>query len=58
MKARLRKLKTYTDKLNIDIEKQKEKISGYLREKNKQRALIALKHRKFMEKELDKVYGA
>jgi len=29
-----------------------------LKEGNKNRALIALKHKKFMEKELDKVNGA
>ena len=58
VKARLRKLKTYSDKLKIDVDKQNAKIQEHLREKNKQRALIALKHRKFMEKELDKAYGA
>ena len=38
--------------------KQQEKIALHLKEKNKQRALIALKHKKFIEKELDKAMGA
>ena len=58
VKGRLRKLKTYTDKLQLDIDKQKTRIQEFLKEKNKQRALIALKHRKFIEKELDKAFGA
>ena len=58
VKTRLKKLKTYVDKLNLDINKQQEKIQQYLKDKNKQRALIALKHKKFIEKELDKAMGA
>ena len=58
VKTRLKKLKVYVDKLNLDVIKQQEKISQYLKEKNKQRALIALKHKKFIEKELDKAMGA
>lgn len=58
VKARMRKLKTYSDKLGVQIEEQKAKISEYLKEKNKQRALIALKHKKFLEKEIEKAFGA
>ena len=58
VKARLRKLKTYIDKLQLDTEKQQTKIQEHLKEKNKQRALLALKQRKFIEKELDKAMGA
>ena len=58
VKTRLKKLKVYVDKLNLDVNKQQEKISQYLKDKNKQRALIALKHKKFIEKELDKAMGA
>ena len=58
VKTRLKKLKVYVDKLNLDVGKQQQKISEYLKEKNKQRALIALKHKKFIEKELDKAMGA
>lgn len=54
----MRKLKTYIDKLNIDTEKQDAKIKEQLAQKNKQRALIALKHKKFLEKEVDKALGA
>ena len=58
VKTRLKKLKVYVDKLNLDVQKQQEKIQQHLKDKNKQRALIALKHKKFIEKELDKAHGA
>ena len=37
---------------------QLEKVKRLAKEGNKQRAMIALKHKKFMEKELEKVEGA
>eukprot|EP00347_Sterkiella_histriomuscorum_P011315 403372921 len=58
IKARLRKLKTYIDKLNIDIDTQDQKIKEHLTQKSKQRALIALKHKKFLEQQHEKSMGA
>ena len=58
VKARMRKIKVYVDKINIQIEQQAEKIKDLIKNKSKERALIALKHKKFLEKELDKASGA
>ncbi|CDW81348.1 charged multivesicular body protein 6 [Stylonychia lemnae] len=58
IKARMKKLKTYTDKLELQVGQQKEKIQEFLKEKNKQRALIALKHKKFLDKQVEKSLGA
>lgn len=58
VKTRLKKLKTYTEKITIDVQNQVKKIQDHLKDKNKNRALMALKHKKFMEKELDKAYAA
>ncbi|CDW79385.1 charged multivesicular body protein 6 [Stylonychia lemnae] len=58
IKARMKKLKVYTDKIKIQVDQQKEKIQEHLREKNKQRALIALKHKKFLDQQYDKSLGA
>lgn len=40
------------------MEQQNVKIKDFLKDKAKQRALIALKHKKFLEKEIDKATGA
>lgn len=58
VKARMRKLKTYIDKLSVDEARQTQRIYDYLKLKQKDRALIALKHRKMLEKEQDKARGA
>jgi hypothetical protein len=58
IKTRLKKLKMYSDKLSLEVKGQNEKIQGFLKEQNKSRAMMALKHRKFMEKQVDKSYAA
>ena len=58
VKQRMRAIKTYIEKINVQIEQQNAKIKDYLRDNAKQRALIALKHKKFLEKEMDKASGA
>lgn len=58
IKTRVKKLKMYSDKLALDVKGQNEKIQGFLKDKNKNRAMMALKHRKFMEKQLDKSFAA
>ena len=58
VKARMRKVKTYIDKLNIQLDQQDVKIKDLIKSKSKERALVALKHKKFIDKELDKATGA
>src|SRR4051794_8559820 len=54
IKTRLRKLKTYVDKLRLQSQDYENKAKTYLKEKNKGRALLALKQKKFFDKELSK----
>ena len=42
----------------LQVDKQKAKVKEHLAAKSKDRALIALKHQKFLEKELQKTDGA
>ena len=51
-------MKQYYKKIENQGKEQEAKCKKLLKEGNKNRALIALKHKKFMEKELDKVNGA
>jgi len=57
IKMRLKKLKMYSDKLSLEVKGQNEKIKELLKE-SKSRAMMALKHRKFMEKQVEKSYAA
>ena len=58
VKARMKKIKVYIDKLNLQVKEQDKKVKDLIKAKSKDRALIALKHKKFLEKELDKADGA
>lgn len=58
VKGRLKQIKIYKDKIDIQLKQQDERIRELLRNKQKQRAVIALKHKKFLEKEGEKAYGA
>ena len=58
VKSRINKIKEYQKKNEKQIAEQEAKVKQLAREGNKQRAIIALKHKKFLVKEQDKIAGA
>lgn len=54
----MRKIRTYTDKLTLQEKEVTETIKKFLAEGNKNRALIHLKKKKFVGKEIEKAQGA
>lgn len=44
----MKKIKVYIDKLNLQVKDQDAKVKEHLKAKSKERALIALKHKKFL----------
>lgn len=58
VKGRQRKIKTYQTKLTNQEADLTAKIKTLLKEGQKQRALIILKQKKYLSKEIDKAQGA
>lgn len=57
VKARQRKIRTYQDKLILQETEVTDKIKEMMRSGQKTRALILLKQKKFVGKEIEKVQG-
>ena len=58
IKANIKKLKVYSDKLQIDAKTQDAKIKELIKDKQKERAVLALRIKKLKLKELEKADGA
>ena len=58
IKANIKKLKVYSDKLHIDAKTQDAKIKELIKDKQKERAVLALRIKKLKLKELEKADGA
>jgi hypothetical protein len=58
LKARARKIRTYTEKLRVQDEECTARIKTLMGEGQKGRALIVLKQKKFIGKEMEKADGA
>ena len=58
VKARMRKIRTYTEKLEQQDRDAMAKIKELLKNGEKKRAIIHLKQKKFIEKEVEKASGA
>ena len=58
IKARMRKLRTYEEKLNQQSREATEKIKELIKSGQKERAIIHLKRKKFTEAEITKCSGA
>ena len=58
VKARQRKIKTYMKKMETQEQQATEKIKELLKAGQKQRAMIHLKQKKFIAKEVEKAQGA
>lgn len=58
VKSRQRKIRTYQDKLKIQDQELTNKIKEQLKAGQKQRAVIILKQKKYVEKEVEKADGA
>ena len=54
----MNKIRDYRRKIQRQSKDQEQKAKDFYRNGDKSRAVIALKHKKFMEKELDKIDGA
>ena len=58
IKASVKKLKVYSDKLQLEAKAQDAKIKEWIKEKQKDRAVLALRIKKLKLKELEKADGA
>ena len=58
LKARQRKIKTYTKQLELREKETTEKVKDLLKKGERQRAMIYLKQVKFHKKEIEKAQGA
>ena len=58
IKANMKKLKVYQEKLQLEATKQDERIKELIKEKQKDRAVLALRIKKLKLKELEKADGA
>ena len=58
VKARQRKIKTYMKKMETQEQQATDKIKELLKAGQKQRAMIHLKQKKFITKEVEKAQGA
>lgn len=58
VKARQRKIRTYQDKLSLQEKDTIAKIKDLVKAGQKNRAIIILKQKKYLEKEIEKASGA
>ena len=58
LKSRINKLKQYRKKIETQLQEQQARAFQFGKEGKRNRAIICLKHKKFLNKELDKLDGA